>query len=254
MRYVAMVQARCGSTRLPDKVRMDLCGKPVLQWIIERLQNSRYLNEVVLVTSIEKANLPLLRLGADLGIHVFAGSENDVLDRYYQASRLIPSDYVVRVTGDCPCYDWGLLDKAIEAMEPDTDYLWDSGETLPDGLDLEIIKSSALKKSWEEARLASEREHVTQYMRKHPELFKIQAFPCPVKGLESFRWTLDEPEDFELVQKIYAHFLGNGQEYFQMQDILSYIEEHPEISRINAQYARNEGLAKSLREDHIVEI
>lgn len=253
MHYIAMIQARCGSSRLPGKILMDLGGKPVLQRVIERVQKSKYIDEVIVVTSVDKQNLPVLRLCADLGVRVFAGAEDDVLDRYYQMAKLIKPEYVVRVTADCPCYDWAFLDRAIETMTPDTDYLLDVDETLPDGLDLEIIRYEALQQSWKEANLASEREHVTQYIRKHPELFHIQNFPCPIDGISNLRWTLDEQEDYLLIQKIYDHFLTKGSEYFLTQDILKFMQENPELSRINTKYARNEGLQKSLREDKIVE-
>jgi len=248
-----MIQARCGSSRLPGKILMDLGEKPVLQRVIERVQQSRYVDEVVVVTSVAKDNLPVLRLCADMKIRVFAGAEDDVLDRYYQMAKLLKPEYIVRVTADCPCYDYQMLDQAIEAMAPDADYLWNAGETLPDGLDLEIIRFEALKRSWAEARLASEREHVTQYVHKHPEIFHIQNFACPIKGIGHLRWTLDEPEDYTLLREIYDHFLEEKNEYFLTEDILDFLRKRPELSGINSKYARNEGLRKSLREDKIVD-
>ena len=253
MKYAAMIQARYGSSRLPGKILMEIGGKPVLQWVIERVQRSKYVDEVIVVTSVDKQNLPVLRLCADLGVRVFAGAEDDVLDRYYQMAKLIKPDYIVRVTADCPCYDWSILDQAIEAMSPDTDYLSDFGETLPDGLDIEVMKFSALKLAWQKARLASEREHVTQYIRKHPEEFLHKNFVCPFGNIGHLRWTLDEQEDYVLIEKIYNHFLSAAREDFLTQDILECINENQELSKINVKYARNEGLAKSLREDKIVE-
>jgi len=253
MRYAAMIQARCGSSRLPGKILMDLGGKPVLQRVIERVQRSKYVDEVVVVTSVAKDNLPVLRLCAEMNIRVFAGAEDDVLDRYYQMAKLLKPEYVVRVTADCPCYDWQLLDQAIETVAPDMDYLCDVGETLPDGLDLEIIRFEALKRSWNEADLASEREHVTQYVRKNPEIFHIQNFACPIKGIGHLRWTLDEPEDYTLIQKIYDHFLGEENEFFLTEDLVDFLGKKPELSKINLKYTRNEGLKKSLREDKIVD-
>lgn len=176
-----------------------------------------------------------------------------MLDRYYQMAKLIKPDYIVRVTADCPCYDWSILDQAIEAMSPDTDYLSDFGETLPDGLDIEVMKFSALKLAWQKARLASEREHVTQYIRKHPEEFLHKNFVCPFGNIGHLRWTLDEQEDYVLIEKIYNHFLSAAREDFLTPDILECINENQELSKINVKYARNEGLAKSLREDKIVE-
>lgn len=251
MKYAAMIQARCGSSRLPGKILMDLDGKPVLQWVVERVQKSKYVDEVVVVTSVDKQNLPVLRLCADLGVQVFAGAEDDVLDRYYQMAKLIKPEYVVRVTADCPCYDWSILDQAIEAMLPETDYLSDFGETLPDGLDIEVMKFNALKLAWQKAELLSEREHVTQYIRKHPEEFQHQNFACPFGSLGHLRWTLDEREDYNLIEKVYQHFLSIGQADFLAQNILDFLDKNPELSKINAHYARNEGLAKSLLEDRV---
>lgn len=253
MRYAALIQARYGSSRLPGKIMMDLNGKPVLQRVIERAQKSKYVDEVMVITSIDKRNLPVLRLCADMGVRVFAGSENDVLDRYYQMAKLIRPEYIIRITADCPCLDHRLLDRALEGMEPTTDYLFDAGETMPDGLDFEVIRFSALKTAWEKAELVSEREHVTQYIRKHPEMFRIQDVPCPIEGIGHLRWTLDEEDDFTLIQQIYEHFLQMGKEDFHMEDVLEFLKEHPALSEINQKYARNEGLEKSLREDKIAE-
>ena len=195
MKYLVLIQARCGSSRLPEKVMLDLCGKPDLQRVVERVQRSRYVDEVIVVTSIEKSNLPLIKLCAEMGIRVFTGSEEDVLDRYWQAAKLLNPEYVIRVTADCPLYDWRYLDMAIEQMQEDTDYMTELTETFPDGEDIEIIKLSALKEAWKEAKMASEREHVTLYIRNHSDKFHIQNLECPIPGIGEKRWTLDEEED-----------------------------------------------------------
>lgn len=254
MKYLALIQARCGSTRLPNKVLKDLCGKPALQRMIERVQRSKLLDEVMVITSIEKNNLPLLKLCAELNIRIGVGSEDDVLDRYYQTAKLLRPEYVIRLTADCPCFDAGLLDQALSSMKSDAVYLGMTSESFADGLDLEIMKFSALEKSWREAHHSFEREHVTQYIIKHPEIFKLQDFVSPIGYFGNHRWTVDEPEDFELVTKIYEHFLNETDkgDNFNYKDILDFMEAHPEIKAINAMYTRNEGLAKSISEDHIV--
>lgn len=253
MKYIVMIQARCGSSRLPSKVLKDLSGKPELQRVVERVQRSKRIDEVMVLTSIEKNNLPLIRLCTEMGIRTFIGSEEDVLDRYYQAAKLLQPEYVIRVTADCPLFDWRYLDLAVEQMNPDTDYMAELTESFPDGLDIEILKFSALKKAWKEARLSSEREHVTLYIRNHPELFVIQNLECPIAGIGEKRWTLDEAEDYELISRIYQHFLSKGKEDFITEDILAYLKEHPELETVNQKYARNEGLAKSIANDKIVE-
>lgn len=250
MKYLAMIQARCGSTRLPNKVLKDLCGKPALQRMIERVRKSRMVDEVMVVTSIEKENLPILSLCASLGVRVGTGSEDDVLDRFYQTARLLAPEYVIRLTADCPCFDAGLLDMAIAQMDLETDYLAMMSETFADGLDLEIMKFAALEKAWREAGLSFEREHVTQYIIRHPQLFRLQDFVSPIGYFGNHRWTVDEPEDFKVVEKIYEYFLEEKQkEDFGYKEILEYLDGHPEIAEINKMHQRNEGLRKSIERE-----
>lgn len=246
-----MIQARCSSTRLPNKVLKNLCGKSQLQRVIERVQMAKLVDEVMVVTSIDKSNLPILKLGADIGVRVGVGSEDDVLDRYYQTARLIKPEYVIRITGDCPLVDPGLIDMAIAQMNEDTDYCGNAASaTFADGLDIEIIKYSALERSWKEAAHTFEREHVTQYIIRHQELFKYMDFISPIGDFGNQRWTVDEPEDFEFVERIYRHFMEEeGTEYFGYKDILGFLKNHPEIMAINRKFQRNEGLDKSIRED-----
>ena len=254
MKYLVLIQARCGSTRLPNKVLKELCGEPALQRMIERVQKSKLVDEVMVITSIEKNNLPILNLCSTIGVRVGIGSENDVLDRFYQTAKLLNPEYVIRLTADCPCFDAGLLDLAIEGLDSDTDYCGMTSESFADGLDLEIMKFSALEKAWKEAKHSFEREHVTQYIVRHPELFKLQNFESPIGYFGNHRWTVDEPEDFEVVKHIYEHFINTeiGLE-FSYQDILEYLDTHLEIAEINKKFTRNEGLTKSIKEDHIVE-
>lgn len=254
MNYLAMIQARCGSTRLPNKVLKDLCGKPVLQWMIERVRQSELLDEVMVITSVDKENLPILALCAQLGVRVGVGAEDDVLDRYYQTAKLLKPRYVIRLTADCPCFDAALLDQAIRELRPETDYLGMMSESFADGLDLEIIKFSALETAWRQAQHSFEREHVTQYILRRPEQFRLQNFESPTGYFGNHRWTVDEPEDFALVEAIYRHFIEEqGKERFGYQEILSYLKENPKIAKINQKYQRNEGLQKSIREDKIIE-
>ena len=249
MKYAAIIQARSASTRLPRKVLQDLEGKPVLQRVIERAQRSCKMDEVLVVTSIEREDLAIQELCAQLGVRVFAGSEEDVLDRYYQLAKLVQPQYIVRITADCPFYDWTVLDDAVETMEEKSDYLSDFGETLPDGLDVEIFRFSALKDAWQNARMQSEREHLTQYIRNNPQRFVLQNYANPLGSQGHLRWTLDEPEDYRMIQAVYRHFLAQGREDFLQGDILAYLGEHEEVQRMNSAFARNEGLAKSLEED-----
>ena len=228
MDYLVMIQARCGSTRLPNKIMMDLCGKPSLQRMIERVRRSKMADEVMVVTSIEKENVKVIKLCADMGVRVFVGSENDVLDRYYQAAKLLKPKYVVRLTADCPCIDPILLDEALSQLHNGTDYLGMISQTFADGLDIQIIKYEALEESWEKAVHSFEREHVTQYVIRRPDEFTLQDFISPVGDFGNHRWTIDEPEDYEVVRRIFEHFIKDlGNEYFGYKDILEYITRPP---------------------------
>lgn len=252
MKYAAIIQARYDSSRLPAKALTKIVGKPVLQHVIERARYSKLVDEVLVATSMEKSNLPLISLCAGLGIRVYAGSENDVLDRYYQISRLLAPEYVIRITADCPLFDGRLLDEAIEKLEPSTDYLGMISHTFADGLDIEIIKSAALRKAWREASLQSQREHVTQYIIHHPELFVLQDFQSTIGDFGDHRWTLDEPEDLVLINAVFEHFYSADNPEFSYVDVLAFLRRHPQIAAVNKRFHRNEGLEKSLAADRVV--
>lgn len=247
-----MIQARCGSHRLPNKVLLDLCGKTTLERVIDRVKKSSMVDEVMVVTSLNEEDKEIVKLVSNLNVRVFAGSSDDVLDRYYQAAKLIKPDYIIRITADCPVFDYQQLDNVIKAMSVDSDYLGFISETFPDGLDLEIIKYSALEYAWTNAKLASEREHVTLYIKNHPELFKIQDYQCPLGNLHDERWTLDEKEDYKFLLNLYEHFEKSSGCDFLMKDIYDYLNENPEVRKINSGIIRNEGLLISLNNDHIV--
>ncbi|MEF9989121.1 MAG: glycosyltransferase family protein [Christensenellaceae bacterium] len=249
MKYLACIQARYGSSRLPGKILMDLQGKPVLQRVIERVEQSKKVDETIVITSANKDDLNTIKLVSNLGNRVMVGAQDDVLDRYYQTTRLLEPEYVIRITADCPVFDAQILDEALALLEADSDYMAAISETLADGLDLEIIKFSALKYAWEHARLASEREHVTLYIRNHPEIFKLQDFICPLGQIGNYRLTIDELEDYQLIHQIYEHF---GDKMFFTQEILDFLAENPQLIEINKKFARNEGLKKSLENDYIV--
>lgn len=253
MKYLAMIQARCGSTRLPNKVLMDLAGKPALQRMIERVQKSKYLDEVIVITSIEKSNFPILKLCVEMGVRIGIGSEDDVLDRFYQTARLLSPEYVIRLTADCPCFDSELLDDAIEKLDLSSDYCYMLSETLADGLDFEIIKFDALKKAWKESSMTHQREHVTAYITENKEIFRLQDYVSPIGYFGQHRWTIDEIEDYELVKKIYQHFvLEEKTEDFGYREILQFLEDNSQLQLINNMYRRNEGYEKSLKEDRLI--
>ena len=250
MKYLVIIQARCGSTRLPAKVLKDIEGKPAIEQMLNRVSKSTKVDEIMVATTINPEDLPIVKLVSTLGYRVFVGSSDDVLDRYYQAAKLIHPEYVIRLTADCPLFDWRILDEAIEELDESSDDLCSYTETFPDGEDLEIIRFSALVEMWQIAHLASEREHVTLYVKNHPEIYKLQNYECKLGDLKNERWTLDEAEDLELIRAVYKYFAPRTD--FSMKEIYDFLHEHPEIRELNQKYIRNEGLLKSLAEDKIV--
>ena len=250
MYFLVIIQARCGSSRLPGKVLKDIYGKTALERMLDRVKKSHYTDEIIIATTLNKEDIEIVKLASSLGFRVFSGSSDDVLDRYYQAARLIIPQNVIRLTSDCPFFDYEILDDAIKIFKAeDCDYLGMISETFPDGLDLEIIKYEALENSWKKANLFSEREHVTLYIKNHPELFDIFDYKCNYGNLKHMRWTLDEYEDLLFIKAVYKYFLDIGKEYFSMNEIIDYLNINPEIVELNNKFIRNEGLLKSLKND-----
>jgi len=242
LRITAIIQARMGSTRLPNKVMKKAANKPLIQHLIERLSNSSLIEEIVLATTQRPIDDALAEFIQGLGYKVFRGSENDVLDRYYQAAKEIKTDVVVRITGDCPLIDYQVTDTVIQCfLENDYDYVSNvDPPSYPDGLDTEVFTFNALKKAWQEAPEKHEREHVTPYIRESG-LFKTGGVSNDV-DLSAQRWTVDEPEDYELVKTIIED-LGASGEYFCMDDVLRYKRTNPGLFEINKNINRNQGMS-----------
>lgn len=248
-KILAIIQARVGSTRLPGKVLNMIEGKMVLEHVIDRVQAAKLVNEVIVATTINKEDLAIVKLCAELGIRVFCGSENDVLDRFYQAAMLYDANHIVRITADCPLMDPEIIDQVIDRhLAEHADYTSNIlQETYPDGEDVEVMTFAALKKAWLEAKLTSEREHVTPYIRKNLFLFKLDSV-VNAENLSNKRWTLDNKEDYEFIKGIYADLYKN-KKIFHMKDILAFIAKNKHLEKINHHITRNEGMLKSIRED-----
>jgi len=249
VQVLAILQARVSSTRLPAKVLKNILGEPMIMRQIEREQRITAIDKLVVATSTDASDDALVKLLEENNITVYRGSLDNVLDRYYQVAKQYNPDHVVRVTGDCPLVDPELIDKVIlEHIENKADYTTNClPPTWPDGLDVEIIKTSALIVAWEESKLPSELEHVTPYIRKNSQRFKIHNVASDI-DLSKLRWTVDEEEDFEYVTKIYEHLYPINRA-FKTDDILNYIDKNPNISDINSHYNRNEGSRSSAIKD-----
>lgn len=233
MEVVCIVQARMGSTRLPGKVLMPILGKSMLWWDLHRVQGARRLDAVVVATTTNPTDDELAEFCRQQGWNVVRGSEEDVLDRYYQAARQYDAAHIVRITSDCPLIDPHVVDYVVTSYlsaYPQPDYASNFLErTYPRGLDTEIFSMAALETAWRNAQAPSEREHVTPYIWRNPNLFRLRSVTNS-QNQSAHRWTVDTPEDMELVQRIYGYF-GHGD--FRWQDVLALLDEHPEWVEIN---------------------
>jgi spore coat polysaccharide biosynthesis protein SpsF len=249
VKTVAIIQARMGSTRLPNKVLADLGGRPMLAQVIARVQRAQTIDEVVVATSIAPQDDAIEIFCASQGISCFRGSEDDVLDRYYQAARAFMADVVVRITADCPLHDPRVIDTIVSHFDPArADYVSNTVKrTYPDGLDTEVFSLAALERAWQEATWTSEREHVTPYIWKHPELFRLDQVTQPA-DLSALRWTVDEPRDLALVREVYRRLDGRD---FTMSDVAALVNDDDVLRMVNADIPGNEGYEISLRRDRI---
>lgn len=248
MNNIAIIQARTNSSRLPEKVLKKIEGKTVLQHIIERVKESKLLDEIVVATSMSRSDLKIVELSVKLGIRVYCGSENDVLDRYYQAAKILYADNIVRITADCPLHDAAVIDHVLQIhLQNKSDYTSNVLETtFPDGLDCEVMTFQTLEETWKKATMASEREHVTLYTINNHYFKKTSIVDKEDHGIE--RWTLDTAKDLQFIQEIYKR-LYHRKQYFSYKDILLLLDKNPELRQINQGIKRNEGLKKSLKND-----
>ncbi|MGA8493606.1 MAG: glycosyltransferase family protein [Terriglobales bacterium] len=233
MKITAIIQARMGSTRLPGKVLMDLGGETVLARVVSRVRRATLVNEIVVATTDSVADDAIIRECRRLDVASFRGSENDVLDRYYQAARLCAAHTLVRITSDCPLIDAQLVDETIRLFQQQRgDYASDTcPRTYPRGLDVEVFTMTALEQAWCDAREPYQREHVTPYFYEHPELFRLVSQRGRI-DYSQYRWTLDTAEDLELLRAIYARF-GNKDD-FSWSEALQVLEREPELAELNS--------------------
>jgi spore coat polysaccharide biosynthesis protein SpsF len=250
-RTVAVLQARMSSTRLPGKVLLRTCGKPLLQHQIERVRRCRTIATLVVATSDSPEDAPIAALCEQLGVGVFRGDLHDVLDRMVRAARPHAPGWFVRLTGDCPLADPAVIDQVVQACrEHGVDYASNAlHPTFPDGLDAECMRFAVLEEAWREARKPSAREHVTPFIHTQPRRYVLREVRH-TPDLSGLRWTVDDPVDFVFVSQVYEHLYARQPE-FGMDDVLALLREHPELAAINAGTQRNEGYLHSLRKDAV---
>ncbi len=264
---LAIIQARIASTRLPNKVLLDIAGQPALAHVVERTRRAKTIDQVVVATTTDPSDDPIESFCADRNYLFFRGDQHDVLDRYYRAAQAYGAKVIVRITGDCPLIDPEVIDKTVYAffgqLELSASYQRDDGvevnlepegatqppagfppndfaanrlpppwgRTYPIGLDTEVCSFSALELAWKEAKQPHQREHVMPFFYDQPEKFRILLVNHEV-DYGTLRWTLDTPEDLELLRRIFAHF--DGRNDFSWLDVLALFEQEPELAQINA--------------------
>lgn len=250
IKTLIITQARLGSTRLPGKVLLKINDEELLKIHLKRLRKTRLADKIIVATTTSDEDKKIATLSSEWGFDASIGSVEDVLDRFYHAALPFSPDWVVRVTSDCPLIDAFLVDAVIAfAQTNDVDYCANViVENFPDGQDIEVFKYSALVKAWNEAKLKSEREHVTPYIRNNSDkkggsLFTSINFPSAV-NYSDIRMTVDEPADFEVIKKIVAEL---GTECTWLQYTRHIIQNN--LQEINGNIIRNEGLLKSLKND-----
>ena len=219
---------------------------------IERIQRSKKIDKLIVATSNERSDNDIGNLCINIQIPCFRGSLDDVLDRFYQTAMQYKLEHVVRLTGDCPLIDPEIIDDVIEFyLKGGYDYATNSmvPYTFPDGLDVEVFRFTVLEKAWHEALLSSHREHVTPFIRQHPEKFKVGHYKNEV-DLSHLRWTVDEAEDFEFVSQIYKELYPQNPTFIT-EDILELISGKPSLLEINSHVERNLGAKKSAEADKL---
>lgn len=263
MYILAIVQARWASSRLPAKVLANIEGEPMLVRVVERCKKARTVDDVIVATTTDPSDEAIAELCKQRGYRYFRGDPHDVLDRYYQAASQFGADVIVRVTGDCPVIDPGVIDDTVNAflstpekagrkkLEDGDEVVEQSSDspfrfpfdfvanrlpppwkrTYPMGLDTEVCTFHALIRAWKEASQDYEREHVMPYIYEQEGRFRICLLNHePDYGF--FRWAVDTPEDLEVVRRIYAHF--GGRDDFSWLEVVSLYSQQPELASINA--------------------
>lgn len=239
MKTIAIVQARMGSTRYPNKVMQTILGVPMIELLLNRLSKAMRVNQIILATSEDPKNEPLAEHVKKLGYPVYRGSEDDVLDRYYQAAKQYEADNIVRITGDCPLIDPEVVDEVIGAFERDgVDYMSNTmPPTYPDGLDVEVFSFTALMMTAQQATKIYDREHVTPYIRESG-IFKTMNFRNS-EDCSAERWTVDEAVDFVVIKAIFEHFYPRIN--FGWREVLELCRNNNELFQANQHLKRNEG-------------
>lgn len=245
-----IIQARLGSSRLPRKVILKVQGQPMICHLINRLKKIKIVT--ILATTKKKEDQVLINIAKNKKIDYFAGNTNDVLNRYYFAAKKYQIDPIIRITADCPLMDYKLIKKMLKFYEENNyDYVSNTIiPTFPDGLDIEIFSFKILQIANKNAKIKSEREHVTPYIKKNSKKFRLYNFKSK-KDFSHIRLTVDKKNDLKLIKIIYKEFLSKTN--FELKNILLFLQNNPNLLKINEKNIRNQGYVNSLKKDKIKE-
>jgi spore coat polysaccharide biosynthesis protein SpsF len=238
LKTIAVIQARINSKRLPGKVMLKICGKPVMWHIFHRLKQCSNLDQIVISTGPYNKNKEIHEFAKKFNISLYSGSENDVLDRIFNTAKAYDSDFVVRVTADCPFVDPKIIDRMVSFHHQNYKkydiIVNNKPPTFPHGLDIEVSSFEILQKMWLQIKEPNLREWFPLFVEKNPEIFRIHNIPN-TSNLSHLRWTIDYPEDFEFTEKVFEQ-LYSSDKIFLMEDILKLLKNLPELSLINSKY------------------
>jgi len=242
MKILTVIQARRGSTRLPDKVMMPVLGEPILLKMIERVKRSKLYGQICVATTQKAKDDVIADLCKTNNIDYYRGNSTDLLDRHYQAAVLFGADAIVKIPSDCPLIDPEIIDEVLQYyISRSAEYDFVSNlhpASWPDGNDVEVMSFKTLEKAWKEAKRELEREHTTPYIWENKDEFRIGSVFWET-GLDystSHRWTLDYQEDFEFIKKVYEELYPQKHD-FTLSEILNLLQQKPEIAEINKTYA-----------------
>ena len=250
---VGIIQARTNSSRLHEKVLLSIQKKPILQYMLERISQSKKLEKIIVATSTNNADDRIANLCKKMNVGCSRGPEDDVLSRFKIASNEVNAKIIVRLNADCPLLDSLIIDNAVEIFKKnDFDYvgtLFPRKGTYPDGMNVEVFSNETLDIAFSEAKKPSEREHVTPFIWKNPTRFKLKRMEY-AEDLSKYRFCLDYEEDFHLIKHVIENLLLSKPN-FKLDELIEWMEQNPDAFKINSEIKSDEGWEKSIRKDKL---
>lgn len=239
MKTLVVVQARLGSTRLPNKILLPLAGQPLLLRMLERVKAAQSNFELVVATTTDGPDDAVAELAKGSGYDVFRGHPTDLLDRHYRAAKAWGAQLVLKIPSDCPLIDPAVIDRVLEHhLAHPADFTSNlHPATYPDGNDVEVMPMKVLEQAWKEAKLPHQREHTTPFIWDQPERFRCQnvAWETGLDYSMSHRFTIDYREDYDFIKAVYDE-LWSAERIFGLSEILALLERRPQIAELNAKY------------------